>query len=411
VKRIDTHVVRSRPLEGPLGGQLGPFTRSLQEQGYARSTIHRRVLLVAGFSRWLNQRGIGLQSVTTTHTSRYLRARARQVQLVHGDAAALRHLLDFLHETGVLPTEKAARRPLPAVERWAQAYAAYLADARGLVHGTVVQYVPFIRQFLQDRFGDGPVRLAHLSGRAVGRFVQRQARHLQPKRAKLLTTALRSFLEYARSQGATARALAAAVPTVATWSMATIPRAIAPEQVRQLLASIDRRTAIGRRNYAIVLTLARLGLRAGEVAALELDDIDWHGGQLRVRRKGGGHSTLPVPADVGRAIAAYLRRGRPVSASRRVFVRARAPLRGFQGASGVGSVVRHALQGTGIDAPTKGTHQFRHGLASTMLRHGASLGEIGDVLGHRHPWTTMIYTKVDLTALRALAVPWPGGGR
>ena len=408
---VDAEVVLSRVPEGPLVAQLGPFARSLREQGYTRHTIHRQVLLAADFSRWLDQRGIRLRRITSGHPSRYLRSRMRRVRLVRGDAAALRHFLAFLHGVGVLPTEKTAARRLAPAERWTQAYAAYLDEARGLAKATIVNYVPFIRRFLRDRFGDRPVRLAHLSARDVGRFVQRQARQLHQKRAKLLTSALRSFLQYARCCGATPLELAAAVPTVANWSMPAIPRAIAPEQVRQLLASLDRRTAMGRRDYAIVLLLARLGLRSGEVAALELDDLDWSQGQLTVRGKRGQRSALPLPADVGRAIAAYLRRGRPASPSRRVFLRVKAPLRGFEGACGVGSVVRHALQRAGIEAPTAGTHQFRHGLATAMLRHGASLGEIGDVLGHRHPQTTMIYAKVDLPALRALALPWPGGGR
>ena len=182
--------------------------------------------------------------------------------------------------------------------------------------------------------------------------------------------------------------------------MSSIPRAIAADQVRQLLASIDRHTAMGRRDYAILLLLARLGLRSGEVAFLELDDIDWNAGQLSVRGKSGQRSELPLPAEVGKAIAAYLRRGRPQSTSRRVFLRAKAPIRGFQGASGVGSIVRHRLQRAGINAPTAGAHQFRHGLATEMLRQGASLGEIGELLGHRHPQTTKIYAKVDLNALR-----------
>lgn len=408
---IDSQVVLSRVPEGPLVAQLGPFAGSLREQGYTRHTIHRQVLLAAGFSRWLNLRGIALRRITSDHPVRYLRSRARWVRLVRGDAAALRHLLDFLHRGGVLPPEETSPRRLPPAERWAQAYATYLDEARGLATATIVNYVPFIRRFLQDRFGDGPVRLAHLSARDVGRFVQRQAQQLHRQRAKLLTTALRSFLRYACSRGATPRELAAAVPAVANWSMPAIPRAIAEEQVRQLLASIDRRTATGRRDYAIVLLLARLGLRSGEVVALELDDLDWSNGQVTVRGKRGQRSALPLPADVGRAIAAYLRRGRPASPSRRVFLRTRAPLRGFQGACGVGSVVRHALQRAGIKAPTTGAHQFRHGLATAMLRHGASLEEIGDVLGHRQPQTTMIYAKVDLPALRSLALPWPGGGR
>ena len=286
-----------------------------------------------------------------------------------------------------------------------------MREARGLAKATIINYVPFIRDFLKDRFGDGPVTLSRLCAGDVVRFVQRQAPRLHLKRAKLMTTALRSFLHYARYRGDVTLDLAAAVPVVANWSMTSIPRAIAADQVRQLLASIDRRTAIGRRDYAILLLLARLGLRSGEVAFLELDDIDWNAGQLSVRGKSGQRNELPLSTEVGKAIAAYLRHGRPRSTSRRVFLRAKAPIRGFRGASGVGSIVRHCLKRAGIDAPTTGAHQFRHGLATEMLRQGASLSEIGELLGHRHPQTTKIYTKVDLNALRTLALPWPGGVR
>ena len=317
----------------------------------------------------------------------------------------------FCAVDGAIPAEKISVRRLTPVERCTEAYELYLREVRGLAKATIVNYVPFIRKFLKDRFGDGPLTLSQLCASDVARFVQRQASHLHRKRAKLLTTALRSFLRYARYLGKTKLDLAAAVPAVANWSMSSIPRAIAAEQVRQLLASIDRRTAMGRRDYAILLLLARLGLRSGEVASLELDDIDWNAGQLSVRGKSGQRSELPLPAEVGEAIAAYLRRGRPQSTSRRVFLRAKAPIRGFRGASGVGSIVRHRLQRAGIDAPTHGAHQFRHGLATEMLRQGASLDEIGEVLGHHNPQTTTIYTKVDLDALRTLALPWPGGVR
>jgi site-specific recombinase XerD len=193
--------------------------------------------------------------------------------------------------------------------------------------------------------------------------------------------------------------------------MTSIPRAIPAHSVRQLLASIRRRTAMGRRDYAIVLLLARLGLRAGEVASLDLDDIDWDAGRVTVRGKGGQRTALPLPADVGGAIAMYLRHGRPRSTSRRVFLRAKAPIRGFLGQSAIGSLVRHALARAGVKAPTQGAHQFRHALATQMLRHGASLAEIGEVLRHRSAETTKIYTKVDLGTLRTLALPWPGGVR
>jgi integrase len=173
------------------------------------------------------------------------------------------------------------------------------------------------------------------------------------------------------------------VPVVANWSMSSIPRAIPADQVRQLLAGIDRRTAMGCRDYAILLLLARLGLRSGEVAFLELDDIDWKTGKLSVRGKSGRRSDLPLPAEVGKAIAAYLRNQRPQSTDRRVFLRVKAPIRGFRGASGVGSIVRHCILRAGLDTPTYGAHQFRHGLATELLRQGASLGEIGELLGHR----------------------------
>ena len=178
-----------------------------------------------------------------------------------------------------------------------------------------------------------------------------------------------------------------------------------------MLASIDRNTAEGRRDYAILLLLARLGLRSSEVAFLELDEIDWKAGQLSVRGKSGQRSDLPLPTEVGKAIAAYLRHGRPPCSSRRVFLRVKAPLCGFQGPCGVGSLVRHRLLRAGVEAPTYGAHQFRHGLATEMLRQGASLGEIGELLGHHNPQTTKIYTQVDLEALRTLALPWPGGVR
>jgi site-specific recombinase XerD len=373
--------------------------------------MHRQVLLAACFSHWLKQHGIALDQIRADHPARYLRDRARHVRPCHGDAAALRYLMEFLRREGVMAAEKIAARRLTPAERCADAYGQYLRDARALASSTVINYVPFVRGFLQDQFGAGPVRLSRLSAGNVVRFVQCQAPRLHLKRAKLLTTALRSFLRYARYRGALTLDLAAAVPIVANWSMSSIPRAIGTDHVRQLLASFDRRTAMGRRDYAVVLLLARLGLRAGEVARLELDDLDWEAGQVSVRGKRGHRTALPLSADVGAAIAAYLRHGRPPSTSRRVFLRTRAPIRGFEGATGVGSLIRHALQRAKIPAPTTGAHQFRHGLATEMLGHGASLTEIGEVLRHRHLQTTTIYAKVDLTALRTLALPWPGGAR
>ncbi len=408
---IDNKVVLFQALEGPLVAHFAPFAGFLREQGYAPISIHRQVSVVACFSRWLKQQGVGLCHIRGDQCSQYLRYRARRMRPDSMDASSLRHLIDFLRRESVITAEEISAPRLTPAERCAQDYARHLREVRALDEATIVNHVPFILRFLTDRFGSLPVMLSRLSARDVVRFVQCQAPHLHLRRAQLLTAALRSFLRYARYRGEVALDLAAAVPVVANWSMPWIPRAIGADHVRQLLASIDRSTALGRRDYAILLMLVRLGLRSGEVAFLKLDDIDWNTGQLSVRGKGGQQSALPLPADVGEAIAAYLSHGRPGCADRRVFLRGRAPVRGFASQVAIGSIVRHAIQRAGIRTPSMGAHQFRHSLASQMLRHGASLAEIGVVLRHRRPQTTSIYAKVDLDALRTLALPWPGGAR
>ena len=408
---VDDDVVLSRPLEGPLSAHIAGFARWAREEGYAFSVRRRKVQLAACFSRWLGQQAVSVRRVSSEHPARYLRSRARHVKVQRDDAAALRQFLDVLRRRGVVPAEKVPPPRLTPVEQAVHEFERYLRDERILAEVTVEYYVPFVRKFLADRFGEGPVRLSRLCAGDVVRFVQRQAPRLHLKRAKLLTTALRSFLHYARYHGEVTCDLAAAVPTVANWSMTSIPRAIPADAVRRLLASIDRHTAMGRRDYAILLLLARLGLRAGEVVRLQLEDIDWNVGSLTVQGKGGQRSVLPLPPDAGAAIAAYLRHGRPRSSSRCVFLRTRAPFRGFRGPVAIASLVQQNLARAGIEAPTQGAHQFRHALATEMLHHGASLAEIGDVLRHRSPETTKIYTKVDLDSLRALALPWPGGVR
>jgi len=409
---VSEDVVLSRPLEGPLSARIAGFAKWARDEGYALYSRQRQVLLAACFSRWLGHVRVSPGRVTSGHMVRYLRSRARHLKICRGDTAALRQFIDFLRRQGVIPAERILPHQPPPVERVVQEFERYLLDDRALAPSTAVNYTPFVRGFLASRFGRGPVKLSQLCAGDVVRFVQRLARRLHLKRAKLLTAALRSFLHYLRYRGEILHDLSGAVPTVANWSMTSIPRAIPPDLVRRLLASINRHTALGRRDYAILLLLARLGLRGGEVARIELEDIDWDAGSVSVRRKGGQHSILPLPADVGAAITAYLRQGRPRnSSSRRVFLRCRAPLRGFQGPVAIASLVRHNLARAGIQAPTRGAHQFRHGLATDMLRHGASLTEIGEVLGHRSPETTRIYTKVDLNALRPLALPWPGGAR
>ena len=270
---VDDKIALSRAPEGPLKAHIRPFARTLHEQGYSLYSIHRHVLLAACFSLWLKRKGVGLRRITSDHPVQYLRRRARHSRLWAGDASALNRLLDFMRREGVIHTKKTRTGRLIPTERCTQAYEHYLREARGLAEATIVYYVRFARSFLKYRFGDGPVTLSHLRAADITRFVQLQAHHLHIRQAKLLTTALRSFLQYARYQGKLTLDLVGAVPVVANWSMSSIPRAIAPDQVRRLLVSVDRRTALGRRDYAILLLLARLGLRSGEVVSLAALDL------------------------------------------------------------------------------------------------------------------------------------------
>lgn len=406
---IDSHIALSRRPEGPLARHIVDFAILMRSLAYSLASRKQQVRIAACFSLWLKQNHIGIQDICTDHTIRFLRYRARHVRPWKGDRAGLRYLMDFLRDKKLISAEPISAIQPDTIEYCIQAYEQYLREVCALAPSTIVKYISHVRCFLSGCFGDGSIDFARLRADDVVQFVQHQAKRFPPKRAKYVTNALRSFLRYLRHRGDTLSDLAAAVPAVANWSQTSIPRAIPPAQIRQLLASIDRQTAIGRRDYAIVLLLARLGLRSSEVVNLELDDIDWKAGQLTVCGKNGRHNELPLPADVGKAITAYLREGRPQCTSRRVFLRAKAPACGLRGPCGIASIILHALQRANIKAPTNGAHQFRHGLATEMLRQGASLPEIGDLLGHRHVQTTTIYAKVDLTALRTLALPWPGG--
>jgi site-specific recombinase XerD len=259
-------------------------------------------------------------------------------------------------------------------------------------------------------FGNGPLNLSKLRAPDITTFVQRHARDHGPFAARHLTTGMRLFLRYLHYKGLITTDLSLAVPTVARWSLSDLPKHLPAAQVREVLRHCNRDTPLGRRNYSILILLARLGLRAGEVARLNLDDIDWENGLVTVYGK-GRWAQLPMPADVARAIVRYLRRDRPGCESRRLFIREHAPICGFSGAGAITRVVTRALAKAGVESARKGAHILRHSLATDMLRKGASLDEIGEILRHRSPDSTAIYAKVALDALRTLALPWAGGAR
>ena len=395
--------------DSPLGSYLDTYAAEMRTEGYPQQTIELQICLIADFSRWLAKRQITAQEVRAELFQPYLRARARRRRPTGSESRALRRLLNLLVREGAVP-ESVSPAATPT-DRLGNEFRFYLQQERALASTTQSYYLTFVSEFLRERFGTGPVDLSCLRAADVTGFVQRRAITIQSRRVQLMTTALRSFLRFARYRGDIDKDLAACVPAVANWKLSTTPRALPPDQVELVLASIDRKTAMGSRDYAILLILARLGLRAGEIRALTLEDLDWQEGLITVRGKAGRYSQLPLPADVGEAIADYLRHGRPSANSRCVFLRAKAPAGGFKGPSGIGSMVRHALARAGVDSPRKGAHQFRHGLACQMLRQGASLSEIGELLRHRSPQTTAIYAKVDMASLATLALPWPGGAR
>jgi len=395
--------------EGPLGAYIDDYAAELHTEGYAQQSAELQIRLIADFSQWLAKRHINASQITAAYFRPYLRSRARYRRPQRGDPATLKRLLNLLLRQGVIAEPSLA--PSTPAKQLGDEFRLYLRQERALTLSTLIAYTPFVGEFLREHFGAGPVDLASLSAVDVTGFVQRRAASIHSKRVQLMTTALRSFLRFAQYRGDVHLDLAACVPAVASWSQSNIPKALPPEQVKRVLASCNRRTAVGRRDYAILLLLARLGLRAGEVRTLTLEDLAWQAGLITVRGKGGHDCPMPLPLDVGEAIADYLRNGRPATASRWVFLRSRAPVQSFKGSQAIDSVVRHALGRAGIDSPRMGAHQFRHGLACQMLRQGASLAEIGEVLRHRSPQTTAIYAKVDLPALRSLALPWPGGVR
>ena len=319
----------------------------------------------------------------------------------------------FLRRSGVVdPQPTAPQNEASQIQRVIGAFSEHLLDVQALSPATCRQYAPFAEQFLTELFAGGNVELGELSAGDVVGFIRRQSSRLSPARAKCATIAMRSFLRYLRLRGDVVIDLAAAVPTVPNWSMTAIPRAIAPDHLQAVLDGCRRDTVVGRRDYAILLLLARLGLRAGEIVSLTLDNVDWDRGCLTVvGSKVGQHSELPLPADVGSAIAEYLRRGRQRSDCRRLFLRVNAPIGGLGSQTSIGSIVGAAIARAGVNPPHHGAHQFRHALACEMLRHGASLTEVGSLLRHQHQKTTSIYAKVDFVALRPLSLAWPGVAR
>ncbi len=393
-------------LTGPMEVYASGFAVELTRSGYTKNSTAHQLQLLAHLSRWLAAEGLGVRDLTLAVCDAFLAARRAAGYTLWLSRKALAPLLQYLRGIGAAPTEPVL--VLSPMEAMLARYREYLTSQRGVTASTARGYADAVRPFLRTRErADGNLWLEGLTPATITAFVVAELPERRRGSAKLTVTALRSLLGFLHVDGMLDRSLASAVPSVVGWRLAGLPKALGPGQVQRLLASCDRLEVIGRRDFAILTMLVRLGLRAGEIAALELDHVDWRGGEIIARGKGDRHERLPLPVDVGRAVAAYLRRGRPAAESRRLFLRLPAPHRALT-SGGVTAIVVRAAHKAGL--PPMAAHRLRHTAATEMLRAGGSLSEIGQVLRHRSPLSTAIYAKVDREALRDLARPWPGGG-
>ena len=390
-----------------LSGFAAGFADELVHQGYGPGAVFNHMKLLAHLSRWLVDEGLGADDLHTAAVGRFMRARRAAGCTCLHSIKAMQPILAYLRGLGVAPTPPPPT-PSGPVEVALERYRSYLVVERGLGAGTAHGYVDAVRPFLHGRARpDGlALDLAHLTAADVVSFVVARCPHQGHSAAKLTVTALRSLLGFLHVEGMIERSLAFAVPSVACRRLVGLPKGLDPDQVRRLLASCDNRMQDGCRDFAVLTVLVRLGLRAGEVARLALDDIDWRAGEIVVRGKANCSERLPLPPDVGAAVAGYLQRGRPASAhGRTVFVRIKAPHCPLS-SCGVTQVVAAAARRAGLGRIH--AHRLRHTAATQMLRAGASLPEIGQLLRHRRAMTTAIYAKVDRDGLRTIARPWPG---
>jgi len=393
---------------GLFGAHLDTYTSTLTELQYRPDTVRSHCYLFRIFGRWLKQRRMRLVDLNEeVITSFWRKERGRQWRVKAVGLKPMQRMLVQLRSQGVVP-KPTIPKPSDAAAL-AGRFGEYLVERRSLQPVTVDDATRVVRQFIEDSFGRGPVRLHALGEKDITRFVLGTADRMSPRTTQTRVSFLRSFFRFLLEHGEIDVDLASAVPTAASWQHAGVPKFLTHEQIEQVLKACDRATTPGRRDHAILLLLARLGLRRSEVIRLQLDDIQWRAGELLVRGKGDSVEAVPLLAEVGKALATYIEKDRPECATRRVFIRVRAPLTPLA-AGTLTTVVRDAIVRAGLDVPNRGTHVFRHSLATNMLRAGASMGEIGTVLRHHSPATTEIYTKVDFTSLRRLAQPWPVGG-
>ena len=400
---INPELVR---VTGPLSPFREGFRAWLETAGYSRKMCAVHLRLMGDLSCWLGGQEETIAGLSAPLLAEFIAGR-RAAGLCTGlSMRALRPLVEYLRGTGAVLAEEPAP-PSGPVEVAIAEYVSYLHAERGLAAGTIEHESVLVRPFLAGRVREGGLKdLELLTAAEVQAFVLDCARSASPARVQRTGTALRSLLRFLHLRGVTASPLAGAVPTAAGWKLSSLPRHLTQGEAARMVESCDLATVTGRRDRAVLLLLVRMGLRASEAAGLRLDDIDWRAGEITVRGKGSRHERLPLPPDVGEALASYLRDGRPARVQgREVFAGVRAPHRPLTRGA-VTQIAARASRRCGLG--TVFAHRLRHTAAAGMLRGGASLEEIGQVLRHRRTLTTAIYAKVDYDGLRGIARPWPG---
>lgn len=403
-KTMSKAVTMRRPssvrMNGPLTPYRAGFEVALARSGYSDLGAGGQLRLMSHLSRWMAERGVDPGGFDHVELQAFLAERHRLGYRQWRSTAGMRPLLDYLTSVGAVPAEAAPPDTNPA-GRMVESYCGYLLTERSLAASTVRSYAAVARRFVGSCCGQGG-DLGRVTPAAIGSFLVKEC---SASRAPTgLASALRCFLRYLFVESLLPEDLSRAVPPTANWSGASLPREAPPKAVAALLGACDRRRALGRRDYAMFSLMVRLGLRPAEVAGLEVDDLDWRAGDVLIRGKGRRSERLPLPADVGAAVASYLRRGRPRSKCRAVFLRTRAPSVGL-GPTGVTAAVYRACDRAGIDRLD--SRRLRHSAATQMLRSGASLAEVALVLRHHDLLTTTAYAKVDRLSLRELAAEWP----
>jgi integrase/recombinase XerD len=387
---------------GPLAEYADGFRRELAQDGYAPASATRQLELMANMSRWLADEGLPVGGLTPARVEMFVIARGKAG---FQNRARPDRLVRYLRSVGAAPELPSAGDGVSGTELLLERYRSYLVRERNFAALTVRPYVRIARVFVASLSRAGELDVQRLTAAEVSRFVLAHSRGRSAGTMHNVTVILRSLLRFLHVDGVLAWGLTGAVPAVAPHAR-PLHRSLDAGAVERLLASCDRNTATGSRDHAILLLLARLGLRAGEVAAIELWDIDWRAGELVVRGKGDRWERVPVPVDVGEALADYVQAGRARNRGGRMFMRVKAPITPLT-RDGINGVVKAACRRCGL--PEVGPHALRHTLAVEVLRQGGSLAEIGELLRQRSTFTTAIYARVDRAALGELARVWPGG--